>query len=49
MKKIIKIAVCFLILIGCTDDNNLLEDIAVRGGYIQFEDVPDLNLKYIRS
>lgn len=47
MKKTIKIIVCFLILIGCSDDNNLLEDIAVRGGFIQFEEVPTLSLNIL--
>lgn len=47
MKRTIKFIVCFLILIGCSDDNNLLEDIAVRGGFVQFKDVPTLNLNIL--
>lgn len=47
MKKAIKLIVCFLIIIGCTDDNNLLEDIAVRGGYIQFKKSPTLLLNIL--
>lgn len=47
MKRFIKIVVCFLVLLGCSDDNNLLEDIAVRGGFIQFEEVPTLSLSIL--
>lgn len=44
MKKLLKITVCFLVLFGCSDDANLLEDIAMRGGYIQFEETPTLKV-----
>jgi hypothetical protein len=47
MKRTIKIIVCFLILIGCSDDNNLLEDIAIRGGFIQFDKAPNLNFNIL--
>ncbi|MGW9685482.1 hypothetical protein [Flagellimonas sp. 2504JD1-5] len=49
MKKIIKILSCFFLIMGCSDDNNLLEDIAVRGGFVQFEDVPDLNFNILEA
>jgi hypothetical protein len=50
MKKItIKLIICFFIFTGCFDDNNLLEDIAVRGGFIQFEEVPRLNLNILAT
>ena len=47
MKKILKIIGCFLIIIGCSDDNNLLEDIAARGGYVQFVETPNLNFNIL--
>lgn len=47
MKKTIKFFICFLFLFGCTDDNNLLEDIAVRGGFAQFKEVPNLELNIL--
>ncbi|WP_190811345.1 hypothetical protein [Flagellimonas sp. S3867] len=49
MKKIIKILSCFFLIMGCSDDNNLLEDIAVRGGFVQFVDVPDLNFNILEA
>lgn len=48
MKRLIKAAICFLFLMGCTDDNNLLNDIAIRGGFIQFQDVPTLNFNILK-
>mgnify|MGYP001793853187 CR=1 FL=1 len=43
MKSFLKLIVCFLLLAGCSkEDNNLLEDIAFRGGFIQFSEVPIL-------
>ena len=48
MKNILKITLCFILLLGCSDDNNLLDDIAIRGGFIQFEEVPTtLNLNIL--
>lgn len=47
MKKIITTLTCFLILIGCSDDNNLLEDIADRGGYAQFAETPILDFNIL--
>lgn len=47
MRKIVKFTFCLLILIGCTNDNNLLEDIAVRGGFIQFKKAPSLKLNIL--
>ncbi len=47
MKKIVKLTFCLFVLIGCTNDNNLLEDIAVRGGFIQFKEVPNLSLNIL--
>ena len=49
MKKIIiKIIACFLVIMSCSDDNNLLDDIAVRGGFVQFAEVPTtLNLNIL--
>ena len=47
MKHIYKYLFCLVLVLGCTDDNNLLEDIAERGGFIQFKDVPttlDINI-----
>jgi hypothetical protein len=40
MKQIYKWFFCIL-LFGCnSNDNNLLDDLSVRGGYIEFKDVP---------
>lgn len=48
MKKILKVLVCCLVIIGCTDDSNLLDDIAVRGGFVQFNEAPTtLNLNIL--
>jgi len=48
MKNIFKILVCFLIISSCSeDDDNLLEDIAVRGGFVQFEDTPILSVNIL--
>lgn len=47
MKISIKTILCFLLLLGCTDKDNLLEDIAIRGGYVNFEEEPtslDINI-----
>ena len=50
MKNIITATFCFLILMGCSsDDNNLLEDIAIRGGFIQFSDVPTLEFDVLNA
>lgn len=48
MKKIINIVVCFLLLLSCSDDNNLLEDIAIRGGFIQFKSKPTLTFDILK-
>lgn len=47
MKNSIKTILCFLLLIGCTDKDNLLEDIVVRGGYVNFEKQPTLDLNIL--
>lgn len=47
MKNIYKYLLCALTFLACEDDNNLLEDIAIRGGYIQFQDVPTLNINIL--
>lgn len=47
MKHIYKYLFCFILVIGCTDDNNLLDDIAVRGGFIQFEQEPALSISLL--
>ncbi|NAS32738.1 hypothetical protein GTQ40_17290 [Flavobacteriaceae bacterium R38] len=47
MKKIIKTVMCLFILFGCNEDDNLLEDIALRGGFAQFEQVPTLSLNLL--
>jgi len=48
MKRIIATLICSLFLISCSDNNdNLLEDIAVRGGYAQFAETPDLNFNIL--
>ena len=49
MKITIRLILCSLILfVSCSDDNNLLDDIAFRGGFIQFEEVPTtLNLNIL--
>ncbi len=48
MKNILKIFICYLLVVGCSsDDNNLLEDIAIRGGFVQFTEAPttlDINI-----
>lgn len=49
MKKIIKTIICLIIIISCSDNNNLLDDIAVRGGYIQFKKVPNLSLNILET
>lgn len=49
MKKVIKIFACFLILLGCEDNNNLLEDLSVRGGYAQFVEVPNLSFNILKT
>ena len=41
MKHIYKYLVCFILVVGCSDDNNLLEDIVTRGGFIQFVEIPE--------
>ena len=43
MKHIVKYLICLILItsFSCEDDNNLLEDIAIRGGFIQFVEVPD--------
>ena len=47
MRKTIKFIVCFLILLGCSNNDNLLEDIAIRGGFVQFKKVPTLELNIL--
>ena len=48
MKRIIATLICSLILISCSDNNdNLLEDIAVRGGYAQFAETPNLSFNIL--
>jgi hypothetical protein len=47
MKNIYKYLVCFILIIGCEDENNLLEDIAVRGGFIQFDETPELEFNIL--
>lgn len=43
MKHIVKYLICLVLLptFSCEDDNNLLEDIAIRGGFIQFVETPN--------
>lgn len=48
MKRLINISLCFLILLSCSDNNNLLEDIAVRGGYVQFKSKPTLEFNILK-
>ena len=48
MKRIIATLICSLILISCSDNNdNLLEDTAVRGGYAQFAETPNLSFNIL--
>jgi len=47
MKYIYKYLVCFILILGCSDDNNLLEDIALRGGFVQFVEVPELSINIL--
>lgn len=47
MKNIYKYVLCFLLILGCSDDDNLLEDIAFRGGYVQFVEVPSLSFNIL--
>lgn len=47
MKHIYKYLAYFILIVGCSDDNNLLEDIAVRGGFIQFDEVPELSFNIL--
>ena len=42
MKNIYKYLFSLLIVFACNNDDNLLEDVAVRGGYIQFNEAPTL-------
>ena len=41
MKHIYKWFFCILIVACSSNDNNLIDDITVRGGFIQFEDIPE--------
>lgn len=47
MKYIYKYLVCFILIMGCSDDNNLLEDVAIRGGFIQFVEVPEMEFNIL--
>ena len=47
MKYIYKYLVCFILILGCSDSNNLLEDVAIRGGFIQFEEIPNTDLNIL--
>ncbi|MFK5959591.1 MAG: hypothetical protein QM495_12080 [Lutibacter sp.] len=47
MKYIYKYLAFFILIIGCSDDNNLLDDVAIRGGFIQFEEVPELSFNIL--
>jgi len=49
MKKIVRSIGCFFLIMGCSDGNNLLEDIAVRGGFVQFVEIPDLNFNILEA
>jgi len=48
MKHIYKWLFCML-LVGChSNDNNLLDDISIRGGFVDFEEVPEqLNFNFL--
>lgn len=47
MKKIIKILICFLIVIGCSQsDENAFSDF-IRGGYVEFENAPTLSFSVL--
>ena len=49
MKRIIEIVACFILVIGCSsEDRNLLEEIAVKGGYIQYEETPTLRFNILK-
>ena len=45
MKNIFKLTFCFLLVACASNDDNLLEDITYKGGFIQFEETP-ANLNY---
>lgn len=48
MKKIVKYLICFLAIFACQDDKNLLEDLTIYGGFVQFEEPPTtLNLNIL--
>ncbi|ALJ05239.1 hypothetical protein APS56_08925 [Pseudalgibacter alginicilyticus] len=48
MKRSINAILCFLLLLGCDDKNNILDDIAIRGGYINFVEEPTLTLNILK-
>lgn len=49
MKHIYKWFFCILLVSCSSNDNNLLDDITVRGGFIEFEDVPEaLNFNFLK-
>ncbi len=47
MKNVYKYLFCILAFLACEDDNNLLEDIAFRGGFVQFQEKPELNINIL--
>ena len=49
MKKYIKYIACFLILWSCTENSDLPNDFAFRGGYAQFTVEPILSFNLLKS
>jgi hypothetical protein len=47
MKKIYYI-ICLLLIISCADDTSIFDQIAIRGGFVEFEEVPDTRFNVLR-
>ena len=39
---------CFLIILSCAEDDNLIDQIAVRGGFAEFIETPDTRINILR-
>ena len=47
MKNSIKVVLSVLLLLGCSKENNTLDDIADYGGFISFTTTPELNFNIL--
>jgi hypothetical protein len=48
MKKIYSVIIIAIIAFSCADDTNLLDQIATRGGYVEFVEVPDTRFNVLK-